>query len=70
MQSIQFKQFGGPEVLEEVELERPVPKGNEVLIEVYAAGVNYADTARRENQYIVKTTLPYIPGAEVAGVVV
>ncbi|MGG2027301.1 NADPH:quinone oxidoreductase family protein [Gottfriedia sp. S16(2024)] len=70
MQSIQFKQFGGPEVLEKVELARPVPKGKEVLIEVHAAGVNYADTARRENQYVVKTTLPYVPGAEVAGVVV
>ena len=67
MNSIQFKQFGGPEVLEKVEIERPVPKGKEVLIEVHAAGVNYADTARREGQYVVKTTLPYVPGAEVAG---
>ncbi|WP_088040993.1 NADPH:quinone oxidoreductase family protein [Bacillus sp. EAC] len=70
MKAIQFKQFGGPEVLERVELEKPTPNGREVLIEVYASAVNYADTARREGQYVVKTYLPYIPGAEVAGIVV
>lgn len=70
MKAIQFKQFGGPDVLERVELERPVPKGREVLIEVHASAVNYADTARREGQYVVKTNLPYVPGAEVAGFVV
>lgn len=70
MKAIQFKQFGGPEVLERVELEKPTPNGREVLIEVYASAVNYADTARREGQYVVKTYLPYVPGAEVAGIVV
>lgn len=70
MKAIQFKEFGGPEVLENVEIERPVPRERDVLIEVYASAVNYADTARREGQYVVKTTLPYIPGSEVAGFVV
>lgn len=70
MKAIQFKQFGGPEVLEKIEIERPVPKGREVLIEIHASAVNYADTARREGKYVVETTLPYIPGAEVAGLVV
>ncbi len=40
-----------------------------MLIEIKAIGVNYADTARREGQYVVKTPLPFIPGAEIAGVV-
>jgi NADPH:quinone reductase len=70
MKAIQLTEFGGPEVLKYVDVEKPNPKSNEVLIEVKAVGVNYADTARREGQYVVKTTLPFIPGAEVAGVVV
>ncbi|MDP4161975.1 MAG: NADPH:quinone oxidoreductase family protein [Bacillota bacterium] len=70
MKGVQLKEYGGPEVLQMVELERPVPKGKEVLIEIHAIGVNYADTARREGQYVVKTPLPFVPGAEIAGVVV
>lgn len=70
MKAIQLKKFGGPEVLEIVELEKPIPKGQEVLIEIKAIGVNYADIARREGRYVVKTSLPFIPGAEIAGVVV
>lgn len=70
MKAMQLKEYGGPEVLQLVELEKPVPKGQQVLIEIHAIGVNYADTARREGQYVVPTPLPFIPGAEVAGVVV
>jgi len=70
MKVVQLTEYGGPEVLKLVELEKPVPTGNEVLIEIKAIGVNYADTARREGKYVVKTPLPFIPGAEVAGVVV
>jgi NADPH:quinone reductase len=69
MRAVQLQKFGGPEVLEMVEIDRPVPTGHEVLIEIKAIGVNYADTARREGQYVVKTPLPFIPGAEIAGVV-
>jgi NADPH:quinone reductase len=69
MKAVQLQKFGGPEVLEIVEIDRPVPTGREVLIEIKAIGVNYADTARREGQYVVKTLLPFIPGAEIAGVV-
>jgi NADPH2:quinone reductase len=69
MKAIQLKEYGGPEVLKVIEKEKPVPAGHEVLIEVHAIGVNYADTARREGQYVVPTPLPFIPGAEVAGVV-
>jgi NADPH2:quinone reductase len=70
MKAIQLNEYGGPEVLKVIEKEKPVPAGHEVLIEVHAIGVNYADTARREGQYVVPTPLPFIPGAEVAGVVV
>jgi NADPH:quinone reductase len=69
MKAIQLQEYGGPEVLEIVEIDRPVPTGREVLIEIKAIGVNYADTARREGQYVVKTPLPFIPGAEIAGII-
>ncbi|MFZ3589504.1 quinone oxidoreductase family protein [Bacillus sp. DJP31] len=69
MKAIQFTQYGGPEVLQLVELERPTPEAHEVVIEIKAIGVNYADTARREGQYVVPTPLPFVPGAEVAGIV-
>jgi len=69
MKAVQLKEYGGPEVLEMVEIEKPIPSSREVLIEIKAIGVNYADTARREGQYVVKTPLPFIPGAEIAGIV-
>ncbi|WP_054635207.1 quinone oxidoreductase [Thalassobacillus sp. C254] len=70
MKAVQLEKFGGPDVLRLVDLERPSPKENEVLIEIKAIGVNYADTARREGQYVVDTPLPYVPGSEVAGIIV
>jgi NADPH2:quinone reductase len=69
MKVVQFTQYGGPEVLQIIEMDRPAPAGRRVLIKVEAIGVNYADTARREGNYVVLTPLPFIPGTEVAGVV-
>lgn len=69
MKSIQFTQYGGPEVLQMIESDIPKPTGRQVLIEVKAIGVNYADTARREGKYVVPTPLPFVPGTEVAGTV-
>lgn len=69
MKSVLFTNYGGPEVLKLTDVEKPTPKEHEVLIEIKAIGVNYADTARREGQYVVPTPLPFTPGAEVAGIV-
>ena len=69
MKAIQFSSYGGPDVLQIVDLDRPTPEAKEVLIKIEAIGVNYADTARREGQYVVPTPLPFVPGAEVAGVI-
>jgi NADPH2:quinone reductase len=69
MKAIWVEEFGGPEVLEYVEVERPAPGEGEVLIEVGAVGVNYADTMRRKNQYILRQELPFVPGSEVSGTV-
>jgi NADPH:quinone reductase len=62
-----MSRFGGPEVLELVELEPPRPGAGEVLVRVSRAGVNFADTHRRTNSYVAETTLPLVPGSEVAG---
>jgi len=68
MRAIQIKEFGGPEVLQLVELPDPEPGPGEVRIRVTRAGVNFADTHTRTNSYVQRATLPLIPGGEVAGV--
>jgi NADPH:quinone reductase len=68
MRAIQQREFGGPEVLELVDLPKPEPGEGEVLIRVARAGLNFADTHQRTNSYLAKATLPLVPGAEVAGV--
>ncbi|ATA59356.1 alcohol dehydrogenase [Geobacillus stearothermophilus] len=69
MKIVQFAEYGGTEVLQVKEAERPLPSGRQVVIEAEAIGVNYADTARREGRYVVPTPLPFVPGTEVAGIV-
>jgi NADPH2:quinone reductase len=68
MRAVQIREFGGPEVLELVDLPIPDPAAGEVLLKVTAAGVNFADTHQRGDQYVAKQTLPMVPGAEVVGV--
>jgi NADPH:quinone reductase len=73
MKAIQFSRFGGPEVLEYVDLPRPVAKGDEVIIEVTAAGVNFPDIRQRSGVYQRAEThvggviLPYVTGLQVTG---
>jgi NADPH2:quinone reductase len=47
------------------ELPDPEPGAGEQVLDVLAAGVNYADTHQTENSYLSKQTLPMIPGGEV-----
>jgi NADPH2:quinone reductase len=68
VRAIQIREFGGPEVLELVELPVPEPTSDEVLVRVARAGLNFADTHQRQNQYLAKQELPLVPGSEVAGV--
>jgi NADPH2:quinone reductase len=68
MRAIQQVEFGGPEVLRLVDLPVPQPGVDEVLVRVTRAGLNFADTHQRENQYVRRASLPLTPGAEVAGV--
>ncbi len=68
MRAIQMREFGGPEVLELVELDRPEPAEGEALVRVSAAGLNFADTHTRENAYVKRAELPLVPGSEVVGI--
>ena len=67
MRAIQINRFGGPEVLELVELPDPTPADGFDVVDVTAAGVNYADTHQTEDSYLSSTQLPVVPGSEVAG---
>jgi NADPH2:quinone reductase len=69
MQAIVVREFGGPEVLQIGELADPVPGVDQILIRVHAAGVNPFDTYMRTGTYAIKPPLPYVPGADGAGVV-
>ena len=67
MKAIQVNAFGGPEVMEYVDVADPTPGTNEDLICVTSIGINYADTHQTENGYLSPQLLPLIPGLEVVG---
>src|SRR3954451_7446319 len=69
MRAIQIEEFGGPEVMQVADLPTPEPDDGEVLIRVSRAGINWADTHTRENDYIARYEPPLVPGGEVVGVV-
>ena len=52
MRAIQITEFGGPEVLVLRELDDPEPPEGFVVLDVLAAGVNWADTHQAENSYL------------------
>jgi NADPH:quinone reductase len=76
MKAIQYDRFGGPEVLEYVDVPVPSPAAGEVLIETTAVGVNFPDIRERLGIYNQKetrvggVTLPQIGGVQVVGKVV
>jgi NADPH:quinone reductase-like Zn-dependent oxidoreductase len=67
MKAVRFGQFGGPEVLEIVDLPDPHPGRGQVRIAVRAAGVNPSDWKKREG--LMDAELPQTLGHEAAGVV-
>src|SRR3954469_6627632 len=68
MRGVLIRDWGGPEVLELADdLPEPQAAPGEQRIRVTAAGVNFADTHARENEYIAKYELPLVPGTEGAG---
>lgn len=71
MKAIRIHQYGGPEVLAQVEMQRPAPGANEVLIKVKAASVNPFDWKVRAGykKDIFPLTFPATLGSDVSGTV-
>jgi NADPH2:quinone reductase len=70
MRAVIGSQHGGPEVLQIGEVPAPEPGPGQLLVDVAAAGVNYMDIYQREGRPpYASASLPYVPGAEGAGVV-
>jgi NADPH2:quinone reductase len=67
MRAIRIERFGGPEVMELVEVPDPEPGDGQVVVDVARAGINFADTHATRNDYLAEQTLPLIPGGEVSG---
>lgn len=71
MKAVVVHEYGGPEVLKYEDTPKSEPKDNEILVRVIAAGVNPVDGLIRSGKYakFFNTTLPLIPGYDIAGVV-
>ena len=72
MKAIRIDEFGGPEVMKIVEMERPLPAPDEILVKVYAASVNPADyIVRRGGNDGLKPLLklPLGLGLDAAGII-
>lgn len=70
MKAVSIQKFGDPSVLNVVEADQPQVGENDVLIRVEAVGVNYGDLVVRSGGAPIPIPMPFIPGCEVAGVVV
>jgi NADPH2:quinone reductase len=67
MRAVVLRETGGPEQLELAEVPDPEPGDGEVLLQVRAAGINFADVLVRQGRYPQPPELPTIAGSEVAG---
>jgi NADPH:quinone reductase len=70
MKAVRYHECGEAEVLRWEDMADPAVTADDVLIEVKAAGVNYADLMRRSGKYHFKVEFPALLGTEAAGVVV
>lgn len=68
MRAVRQDRFGGPEVLELVDVPAPVPGPTELLVRVHAAGVNPVDWATRAGHGMFDQP-PFVLGWDAAGVV-
>ncbi|QUS41948.1 NADPH:quinone oxidoreductase family protein [Tardiphaga alba] len=70
MKALVSKEAGGPETLEYCAMPDPSALDHQLLIAVKACGLNFPDLLLIQDLYQVKAPRPFIPGAEVGGVVV
>jgi NADPH2:quinone reductase len=67
MRAVEISNPGGPEVLRVVDLPKPAPQADEILVKVTAAGVNRPDVLQRMGHYPVPPGASPLPGLEIAG---
>lgn len=70
MKVLTFSNFGDSHVLKYLEIHSPELKSGEILVEMKAIGLNFADVYRRKWNYHLKGNPPFIAGYEGAGIVV
>ncbi len=70
MKAIRVGRFGGPEVLELVEVPDLQISAGQILVQIRAIGVNPVETYIRAGTYARKPPLPYTPGSDGAGIIV
>ncbi|MZR30678.1 NADPH:quinone oxidoreductase family protein [Sneathiella litorea] len=70
MRGILCDSYGWPRSLELRDIPEPQLRPGQLLVEVQAAGVNFADTLVMSGEYQEKLDLPFIPGAELCGTVI
>jgi NADPH2:quinone reductase len=68
MRAVQISRLDGPEAVQVVDLDEPDGAGA-VVVDVHAAGVAFPDVLQSRGLYQHKAELPFVPGAEAAGVV-
>lgn len=70
--AVQYSRFGGPETLEVVEVPTPEPGDGEVLVEVFATGLNPVESSIRRGEHRDRwpVELPVTQGSDLAGVVI
>jgi NADPH:quinone reductase len=69
MKALTLSRFGNSDVLEYSEVSNPVIEEGEILVEMKAIGLNFADLMRRNGVYPMRGNSPYINGFEGAGIV-
>ena len=69
MKALVCNEFGPTENLALEERPVPTPGKGEILVDVKAAGVNFPDVLTVQGKYQFKPQLPFVPGAELAGIV-
>jgi NADPH:quinone reductase-like Zn-dependent oxidoreductase len=69
MEAVRFREVGGPEVLEVVDIEVPEPGAGQVRIRVAASAYNAADGGMRGGLLPIPIQLPHVPGYDVSGTV-
>src|SRR5713226_10192657 len=69
MKAIELSGLEGFKSLRVADVEKPKPAANQILIEVMAAGINFAELELSLGRYPALKPLPYVLGFEAAGIV-